>query len=76
MHPYYENGDNLDAATEEELTEISRTPCAVEYDVVREYASKRLGSMWARLDGNIEVALLFERDCENIYKMMPENLRW
>lgn len=44
--------------------------------MVADYARKKCKAMDLRQEGKIDLALRYERACENIYADIPQRMRW
>jgi hypothetical protein len=66
--------ENLDGMTTYDLEEYIRD-CEC-HPMQREYAKCKLKAMRRREDGDIAKALQLEKDCDSIYRKIPEDLRW
>lgn len=65
---------NLDAMNVEELTAVG-DDCQQPM-VYRLYAKRKAMAMQARLAGDIQRALIYEGDCDNLYDGMHRDFRW
>lgn len=69
---------NFDGETDEDLLEISKK-LDKEIDALtlqRRYISESIKARHFRKEGNIKTAMRLEQNCETIYKLLPEELRW
>jgi len=62
---------NLDAMTKQDLGAFVKNALLLSH-----YAKAKINAMTEREAGNIEKALAHERQCEAIYGLMPEAMRW
>jgi hypothetical protein len=65
------NTVNLDAEDPCDLDEF-----AVNLERLAAYAKTKAFAMRARLAGEINVALRYERHCELVYNLLPSQWRW
>lgn len=64
---------NLDGMAEGELRLLSQTH---HYYLYRQYGAKKLLAMAFRREGQIEEALAWERECEEIWGRMAPEWKW
>jgi hypothetical protein len=69
--PYGLDSLNLDCMTIEDLAEI-----AEHLATLQNYARNKGRAMLLRAAGDVSRALVRERECEAIYKQLPDNWRW
>jgi hypothetical protein len=50
--------------------------CRLAFKRLGQYASAKIDAMKARLNGDIEEAMMRERICDSIYNQLPEWARW
>ena len=65
---------NLDCIDFDDLRAYSKD--SRNHRLLRAYATYKSLAVALRLSGSIHSAIRYENDCDHIYDMLPEDLRW